>query len=196
MPSEIADPARNRPPVLDETSLTPEQQKVFDAIRSGRRGLVEGPLRVWLQSPELATHAQALGAYCRYGTRLSPRLSELAILMVGAFWRAGFEWHVHAPIARKAGVIEEAIEAIRIGAKPELADDQERAVYAFAQELLTKRTLSDDTYRQTIGLLGVEATVDLVGVLGYYTLISMTINAFSVPVPAGAAEPFAQGDAG
>ena len=69
-----------RPPVLDEASLTAAQRKVFDAIRSDPRGVVEGPLRVWLHSPALAEPAQRLGAFCRYGTRLPARLSELAII--------------------------------------------------------------------------------------------------------------------
>jgi alkylhydroperoxidase family enzyme len=112
----------HRPLVLDERALTPEQQVVFDRIQSGPRGLVEGPLRVWLQSPALAEHAQSLGAFCRYGTRLPARLSEFAILIVGAHWRSGFEWHVHAPIAAREGVGADAIEALRLGRVPALGE--------------------------------------------------------------------------
>ncbi len=181
----------SRPPAVDEAALTADQRRIYDDIVSGPRGIVEGPLRVWLINAGLADKAQALGAYCRYGTRLPPRLSELAILVVGAHWRSGFEWHVHAPIAIKAGVPEEVAEAIRTGAAPKLDDAEARAVYGFATELVTRREVSEPTYRQAVSTLGLEATVDLVGILGYYTLISMTINAFHVPVPAGAAEPFA-----
>ena len=170
--------------------MTPEQRVVFDKIRSGPRGLVEGPLRVWVASPEFAEHAQALGAFCRYGTRLPPRLSELAILVVGAYWRSGFEWHVHAPIALKAGVHPDAVAAIREGREPKLAEADERAAYRFARELLETRTVSADTYEAAIETFGLEAVVELVGILGYYTLISMTINAFHVPLPAGASDPF------
>jgi 4-carboxymuconolactone decarboxylase len=180
-----------RPPALDEARLSPGQRAAYDAIRSGPRGVVEGPLRVWVQSPELAGPAQALGAYCRYGTRLPPRLSELAILVVGAHWRSGFEWHVHAPLALDAGLDPGAVEAIRTGLRPDLADPAERAVWAFADELLRGHGVSDDTYAVAVGELGLPAVVDLVGILGYYTLISMTINAFRVPVPPGAADPFA-----
>ena len=181
----------SRPPALDEAKLTPDQRRIYDDIMSGPRGIVEGPLRVWLTNPGLADKAQALGAYCRYGTRLPPRLSELAILVVGAYWRSGFEWHVHAPIALKAGVSADAAEAIRTGTEPSLVDVEAQAVYAFARELVTRRAVTEPTYRRAVEVLGLEATVDLVGILGYYTLISMTINAFHVPVPAGAAEPFA-----
>ncbi len=179
-----------RPPVLDETKLTPEQQSVFDAIRSGPRGLVEGPLRVWLQSPGFAERAQSLGAFCRYGTRLPPRLSELAILVVGAHWRSAFEWHVHAPIAAREGVSDEAIEALRTGGSPDLRRGDEKLIFELATELLNSKQVSDSTYQRAIQSFGVPATVELVGVLGYYTLISMTINAFRVPVPEGASNPF------
>ena len=171
--------------------LTPAQRRVHDAIVAGPRGRVEGPLRVWLLSPALAERAQELGAFCRYHTKLPPRLSELAILVTGAFWKAGFEWHVHAPIAREAGVPAEAIEALRLGKEPRFANADEAAVYAFSRELWTERRVSDATYRRTAQLLGDETTVELVGILGYYGLISMTINAFEVPLPLGVDQPFA-----
>jgi 4-carboxymuconolactone decarboxylase len=179
-----------RPPELHEAELTPEQRIVFEKIRSGPRGLVQGPLRVWIQSPQLAERAQALGAYCRYGTRLPGRLSELAILTVGAHWRSGFEWHVHAPIALAAGLSSDAVEAIRTGAAPSFVEEDETAVYRFAHELLETKRVSAKTYAAAVARLGLETVVDLVGILGYYTLISMTINAFDVPVPQGAKEPF------
>jgi 4-carboxymuconolactone decarboxylase len=179
-----------RPPILDEARLTAEQRSVFDGIRSGPRGLVEGPLRVWIHSPAFAEPAQRLGAFCRYGTRLPARLSELAIVMVGAHWRSGFEWHVHAPIAARAGIAEDAIEAIRTGEDPRLTRPDELAVYGFCRELLETRLVSDRSYEMTVEQIGLEAVVELVGILGYYTLICMTINGFRIPVPDGAAELF------
>jgi 4-carboxymuconolactone decarboxylase len=171
--------------------LTPAQRAVHDAIASGPRGKVEGPLRVWLQSPELAERAQALGAFCRFGTSLHPRLSELAILVTGAHWRAGFEWHAHAPIALKAGLAPEIVEAIRVGRTPTFADADEQAVHAFARELIETRRVSDATYRAAEARLGKRGLVELVGILGYYGLISMTINAFEVPIPGDSTGPFA-----
>lgn len=181
---------RSRTPILDEDALTPEQKPIYDAIKSGPRGVVQGPLRVWLQSPKLADRAQALGAFCRYDTALEPRLSELAIIVTGAYWRAGFEWAVHAPIAVKAGIAEDIAEAIRVGRTPEFEAEDEAVVYAFSHELHTRRAVSDETSARAEALLGTRGVVDLVGILGYYTLISMTINAFHVPLPEGATDPF------
>lgn len=180
-----------RPLTLDEAALSPEQRRIHDEIASGPRGKVEGPLRVWLQSPGLADRAQALGAFCRYGTSLPPRLSELAIITTGAFWKSGYEWATHAPIAEKAGIDPAAIDAIRRGETPHFALEDEAAVHAFARQLHSERRVDDATYARAVAVLGVQGTVDLVGILGYYTLISMTINAFAVPLPEGVADPFA-----
>lgn len=179
-----------RPPFLDEAHLTDAQKPIYDAILNGPRGIVEGPLRVWLQSPGLADRAQALGAFCRYDTTLTPELSELAILVTGAFWKSGFEWAVHAPIAAKAGISPDVIEAIRQGRRPDGMDDTAAAVHDFAAELHRHRVVSDATYARAEAALGLQGVVDLVGILGYYTLISMTINAFHVPLPDGATDPF------
>ena len=180
-----------RLPILADGAMTPEQRRVADAIRSSPRGVVQGPLLAWLHSPGLADRAQALGAFCRYGTALPPRLSELAIITVGAYWRAGFEWFVHAPIAEQAGLDPAAIEALRTGATPHFDQEDEQAVWRFAHHLLHDHEVPDATYRTVEGLLGAAATVELVGIIGYYGLICMTIKAFGVPVPDGAAEPFA-----
>jgi 4-carboxymuconolactone decarboxylase len=179
-----------RLPDIDYATLTPEQRTAYDAIKAGPRGVVEGPLRVWVMNPGLAETAQRLGAYCRYGTALPPRLSELAILMVGAHWQAGFEWAIHAPIAIAAGVSPAKAEAIRQGQRPaDLAED-EAAVHDMSAEMLCRRFVSDATYDRALAVLGQTAVIDLVGILGYYTLISMTINAFRVPLPEGHADPF------
>ena len=180
-----------RLPDMVAEKLSPAQRRVHDAIVSGPRGRVQGPLRVWLTSPDLADKAQALGAFCRFGTSLPARLSELAILVTGAHWQAGFEWFAHAPIALEAGLGADAVAALRIGSVPrfELAD--EAAVYAFAHELVTRRRVSRPTYEQAQSVLGETAVVELVAILGYYSLVSMTIVAFEIDLPTGHADPFA-----
>jgi 4-carboxymuconolactone decarboxylase len=179
-----------RTPELVYAELDADQRRVYDAIIAGPRGQVQGPLKVWLQSADLADRAQALGAFCRFGTGLPPRLSELAIITTGAHWHAGFEWFAHAPLAIKAGVDPAAVEAIRTGKPPKFARPDETAVYAFAHELLTTRAVSDTTYQEALAQLGKKGVVELTGILGYYGLISMTIKAFEVPLPLGTADPF------
>jgi len=179
-----------RTPEIVYAELDADQRRVYDAIIAGPRGQVQGPLKVWLQSADLADRAQALGAFCRFGTTLPPRLSELAIITMGAHWRAGFEWFAHAPIAMKAGIDPAAVEAIRTGKTPKFAQPDEAAVYAYAHELLTTRAVSEATYNEALARLGKKGVVELTGILGYYGLISMTIKAFEVPLPEGTPDPF------
>jgi 4-carboxymuconolactone decarboxylase len=181
----------SRLPELRYDAMTTEQQRVHDEIVAGPRGQVVGPLQVWLHSPGLAERAQKLGAYVRFGSALPAPLAELAILVTARHWQAEFEWHAHARLARAAGIPEAVIEAIRRGAAPALTDAGSRAVHAVARELHETRSLSDATYATAAAALGRKALVDLVGLLGYYTLVSMTLNAFAVPTPDGS-RPFAE----
>lgn len=174
----------------DPLLMDDHQRRVYDAIMAGPRGRVRGPLAVWLHRPGLAEHAQALGQYCRYDSSLHPALSELAILTIAAWWRSDFEWWAHAPIAVKAGVPEAAVEAIRRGTPPELPDEEQAMVYEFATTLLKSREVPDAVYDRAVALLGRDRVVDLVGVCGYYTLISMTLNVFRIPAPEDAAPQF------
>lgn len=172
--------------------LAPDERRVWDLIASGPRGRVEGPLRIWVKSPGLAEKAQALGAYCRFGTSLPPRLSELAILITGAQWKAKFEWYSHLPLALAGGLSEAVAESIRLGQTPAFEREDEAAVHAFATELNTKRKVSEVNYQRAIAALGERGIIDLVGILGYYALVSMTLNAFEVPLPEGVSDPFAE----
>ncbi|MEM6310341.1 MAG: carboxymuconolactone decarboxylase family protein [Pseudomonadota bacterium] len=171
----------NRYPALNENNLTPDQQRVYDAIASGPRGGVRGPLRVWLQSPQLAQRAQALGQFARYDSSLDPVLSELAILVTARIWGSGYEWGAHAPIAKKAGLDGQVIAAIASASRPVFDNPAQSAVFEFAVDLHRDRRVADTTYACALDLLGTAGVVDLVGICGYYTLISMTINVFDVP---------------
>ncbi len=161
-------------------NLTEHQRTVYDAIASSPRGGVRGPLAVWLNRPELANLAQSLGRYCRYDTLLPLRLSELAILVTARVWSAEFEWQTHKKIGLAAGISSKTIEAIRQGKIPEFNREDEKIVYEFSLALQRDRKVSQALYNQAVTVLGEAAIVDLTGVLGYYGLISMTINVFDV----------------
>jgi len=141
---------------------------------------LNGSFRCWIYSPKLADHAQRLGAFCRYETGLPLRLSELAILVIAARWRAQAEWFIHHPIALHAGVREQDAEAIRTGRLPSFDDADDALIYTLSTELLDTKRLSDGTYLRTIERFGLAPTVNLVALLGYCTLVAMTLNMFEV----------------
>lgn len=171
---------------LDPDKMTPLQRSVYDTIASGPREGVRGPLAVWLHRPELAQNAQALGRYCRYETSLEARQSELAILVIARIWGSEYEWYAHKRIALEAGVSADVVEAIRTHAVPKFERPDEAIIHTFLKELHRDREVSDTTYQGAVELLGEAGVVDLTGLAGYYTLISMTINVFRVSPPAGA----------
>jgi 4-carboxymuconolactone decarboxylase len=181
---------------LDETEMTSRQRALSAAIRNGPRAKSKlgGPFAIWIHAPEFGDLAQQLGAHCRYHTALSPRLSEFAILATAAFWRAQYEWFAHAPIAERAGVHAETIQALHERRMPEGAPADERALYTFITELYQTQRVSESVYKPVHALLGDAGTVELVGILGYYAMISMTLNVFNSPIPDGEPLPFPEGE--
>lgn len=168
-------------PALDK--MTPEQRAVHDEAASGRRGHVPAPMIAWLKSPEFARRAQKLGELLRYETSLPPRLSELAILITARYWTSHYEWRVHKQEALKAGLKPEAIAMIASRRRPNLESEAEFAVYDIATSLLKTGTIADELYRQAVRALTERGIVELVGILGYYTLVSFTLNAFEINLP-------------
>jgi len=175
----------SRLPDLPRAAMTDEQRRIHDEILAGPRGRVQGPLKVWLHSPGLADVAQKLGAYMRFGSRLPPRLSELAILVTGAHYKAELEWHAHVRFAHQAGIPEAVTEAIGNGETPELPEADQRIVHAVALELTRDHRLGEATFNTAVEVLGLPALVDLIGIVGYYGLVSLTLNAFEIPAPDG-----------
>ena len=180
----------SRLPDFDVSALTPAQLRVYQTLLAGPRRSADGPLRAWLLSPEFADRAQSLGLICRFGSSLAPRLSELAILVVAAHWHSEFEWCGHSQIALAAGLPADIIEAVRVGAVPDFGEPDEAAVYAFARELLLQRAVTETTFDSTVEHVGKVGVVELTGILGYYTLIAMTIAVFDIPPPPGSSLAF------
>lgn len=178
-----------RVPPLLPAEMTAEQARAHDDIVSGPRGGIAGPLSIWVRIPELADHAQKLGAYCRFGTKLRGDLRELAILITGKHHRSGFEWWAHERIALSCGLAPEIIAAVKDD-RPMPDDPEMRAVYDFCSELLRTNRITDSSYNAAQALFGTEQLIEIVAVVGYYSLICHTINAFGIPVPPDVKDPF------
>ncbi len=184
-----------RLPVLAEAELTPEQRGLLDSIRSGPRGAgvqIGGPFAVFLHAPVYGQLAQTLGGHLRFKTAVPPRLSEFAVLCTAKLWRAQYEWFVHVSQAERAGVKPATIRELHKGQLPKSAPRDERAVYDFIHELYKTRRVSDKNYKRVSAVLGDAATVELVGILGYYVMISMILNVFRMMPPEGTPLPFSE----
>ena len=188
---------------LPQSNLDAEQRALFEAITQGERsrgrplgdflledGSLRGPFNAWLHAPRIGQPAQLLGESIRYRSQLPPRLRELAILTVAARWQADYEWWAHSRSALAEGLSAECIAAIKAGRPPSGSDTEARMVHRFATELMETRRVSEQCYREVVNALGDAGAVELVTLLGYYTLVSMILNAFEVPLPAGQRPPF------
>ncbi|MBT3702662.1 MAG: carboxymuconolactone decarboxylase family protein [Alphaproteobacteria bacterium] len=183
---------------LTRDDLNDPQKEVYDDITGGIRGSIQGPFNAWLRSPALANSAQKLGEFCRYHTTLGPRLSEIAILITARKYRAQVEWYLHSKIAMEAGHSQATIDAMLAGGRPDFAAapdadvEKENMVHDYATELVADGRVSDDMHARALAIFGEQGVVELVGVIGYYHLVSLTLNAFNVPLPEGVEPPFAE----
>ena len=171
---------------LDEAELDAEQHRVFNDCKAGPRGSVPPPVYVWLASPGLADHAHKLGGHVRFGTAFTPKQTEIAILCTARYWTAQFEWAAHVRLGLQAGLTQEQIDAIAERRKPHFADPDDQLVYDFATAYYRDHRVDDATFAKVEGRWGRRGVVDLAGLIGYYSFVSVTLNVFEVPTPPGA----------
>lgn len=178
---------RFKPLTMDE--MTPEQKAMADAILSGPRGTLNGPFNVMLRSPDLGDRLQKVGEYVRFKTSIPPRLNELAILVTARAWTAQYEWYAHYQYAMKAGVPPAVAEDIAAGKRPTKMQSDEEVVYNFTRELIDTKQVSDATFNAVKEKFGERGVVDLVGLIGYYHIVSMLLNVDRYPLPEGVKPP-------
>jgi len=188
--------AADRFPIIPPDQMNAEQKKLFDAIVGGPRSQNYGgdavnrvqrggPFNAWMRSPELGMRLQAVGEFVRFKTSIPQRLNELAILVTAREWTSQYEWYAHHSLAMKAGLNPQIAEELAAGKRPAIMKDDEAAVYDFCIQLHRNKKVDDATFARAKALFGEQGVVDLIGVSGYYTAVSMTLNVAKVPVPDG-----------
>ena len=189
-----ADPRRFKP--IPVENLTPEQRKMYDAIRSGPRakiansgaskpGPLGGPFNVWLRSPGIGDCVQRLGEEIRFRSSLPSKLNEMAIMVTARFWTSQYEWLAHCKLALEAGLDPAIAQDIADGRRPAKMDADEAIIYDFSLELHEKHGLSDATYKRALDRFSERGVFDLIAVNGFYSLVSMCLNVDRTPLPGG-----------
>ena len=168
---------------LSPDEMSPEQRRLADSILSGPRQSLGGPFSVFLYSPATGDAAQKLGEQIRFRNVLPERLKELAILVVARHWTAQYEWYAHHRFALEAGLKASVAADIAAGKRPAGLAADEQAIYDFAGELLETKEVSDATFKAVAERFGEKAIVDLICTMGYYSLVSMTLNVNRFPIP-------------
>lgn len=172
---------RSAIPLPDPAALDAEGRAIYDSILASR-GNLDGPFLAWLHSPGFADPAQQLGKFCRYDTQLSTLQSELLILIVAAHFQSAGEWAIHAPIAIAAGLHREAVDAIAAGDEPQGLDQDAALLAQCARTLLRTNALPAALRDRAVARFGIPTLVEAVGLVGYYSLVAMTLNAFDMTV--------------
>ncbi|RYE41470.1 MAG: carboxymuconolactone decarboxylase family protein [Hyphomicrobiales bacterium] len=178
-----------RIPLFSAENMTPEQERVYHAIVSGPRTTVVGPLRASMHHPELADRWQKFGELLRFDTTLPRDLNELAILVTARRWNAELEWAIHEKAALEAGLDADLIESIRLGHPPHLPESDEADVYEFTRTLVQHGNVDEEVYQRVWTRWGTVGIVELSSVIGYYSMVAMTLNVHEIPLPAGTQPP-------
>ena len=169
----------SRIPLVKYEELSPDGRDIYQSILN-TRGNLDGPFLAWLRSPGLAAPAEKLGAFCRYGTSLAEIESELLILLVAAHFQCAGEWQIHAAIALGAGLDSASIDSILTGAIPVLSSFRLTVMHALATELLCHNAISETSFNRAREMFGDRGCVEIAGVIGYYSFVAMTLNAFEI----------------
>ena len=178
------------PPASQTTEQAALQASIAESRGLSNQQALQGPFGPWVESPLMGKHLSRLGVFHRFHSCLDRRQIELAILITAKFWAAKFEWWAHEPMAVAAGVPGDVIAAILEGATPNFSNDRDAAVYDFVLELHQQHHLHSAIYHRAAELLGQQGVIELIGLCGYYTTVSMTLNALAIPLPDGADDPF------
>ena len=176
---------------LKADQLTPAQKEYADLIAAPPRNAKFGnpPYRAYIRSPDLAPRLSALSEYLRWNSSLPPRLSEMAILITARQWTAQYEWFAHYPLALKGGLDPKVADAIAAGKRPDNMKDDEAALHDLAIALYRDRKVSDPVYKAALEKFGERGIMDIIGIIGYYDLVSMTLITMQAEPPNDSVKP-------
>ena len=183
--------AQDRMPPIPADKLTPAQKHSSELLAATPRGAggAGGPFVPLLRSPELMDRLQAVGEYLRFKNSVPQKLVEMAIIMTARQSMQQYEWNAHYPLAVKAGLPQEAANAIAVGRRPDSLAADEDVVYNFVAELLQNKSVSDPTYARMLAKFGEQGIVDTTGLVGYYSTLAMILNVARSPAQADSTAP-------
>src|SRR6202171_3204257 len=161
--------------LLSPGEMNEDQKKTYHESIAGKRGAPPPPMMAWLNSPEMARHATRLGGFLRFDTVFPAKLSEIAILVTARHWTSHYEWYAHKRDALKAGIDPAIIEAIARRQEPGFPDPEAKLVHDYVKTLLATSRAPDAVHIAAVEAFGEQGVVELVGIMGYYSLVALTL---------------------
>jgi 4-carboxymuconolactone decarboxylase len=171
--------------LLSPGEMSADQKQTYDEAIAGKRGKPPPPMMAWLNSPEMARHATRLGGFLRFDTIFPANLSEIAILVTARHWTSHYEWYAHKRLALAAGLDLKIIDDIRDRRTPQFDDPKAKLIYDVAKSLHEGHGVAKGLYDEAVKVLSERGIVEIIGLCGYYTLVSMTLNTFEFALPEG-----------
>lgn len=175
----------NRFAPLTWDQLSPAQKTMAEHLLNGERGGLNGPFNVLLRSPEMGDLAQQFGAAARFHSSLPKQLNEMVIMITGRYFTSQYEFQAHHRLALQAGLSAAVADSIAQGKRPVGMSKEEAVVWDFCWELLTTKQVSDAHFQAAKDAFGERGIVDMIGVMGWYSTVSMALNVDRYPVPEG-----------
>ena len=174
-----------RLPLITSKEQVPAQHHaIVDAITQSR-GAIQGPFTMFLHCPELAGRVAHLGAFVRFEGSLDMRVRVLAAMTVARELEAVYVWGAQAGGARRLGVPEATIAAIRENHSRGIPSEDAEIV-DFTRQLLRKHRVDEASANSLRRRFGDEGFIELTGAIGYYSLLAMTVNACELEAAPGA----------
>jgi alkylhydroperoxidase family enzyme len=165
-----------RVPYLEPADLAPEDQDLLKRPIWLAKALVN--------SPKAARAFFGLGGYIRHGSKLDPRLRELAILQVGWLARSPYEWSHHVKLGHDFGVSDDDVQALidDTAGKPTSLDAMSKLVLKAAREMTVDGAMTGPTFTTLQSQLGNEQVVDLTLTIGFYNAVVRVLGTLQIDV--------------
>jgi 4-carboxymuconolactone decarboxylase len=182
---EISQETTMRLKLLGPEEMSVAQKETYDESIAGKRGRPPAPMMAWLNSPEMARHATRLGEVLRFDTIFPAKLSEIAILVTARHFTSHYEWFAHRRLALQGGMEPKIVDAIRDRRTPQFDDPKAQMIYDVAKSLHEAHGLTKALYDEAVNVLSLRGLVEIIGLCGYYTMVSFTLNTFEFDLPEG-----------
>ncbi len=138
----------------------------------------------------LARHPALMHAFHSFNghilssTTLTPRQRELLILRVASLRDAEYEWEQHVILADEAGIDEQEIARVRLGADAPGWSSFDAAMLRAVDELVDDAMVSDATWAALAETMDDQQLMDLVFTVGAYDLLAMAFRSFGIELDA------------